>query len=845
MNRSLPAPAAVSSAPGQRIVLQVVVEGVKGNVDKGLPRLKTRSGEPYDPQVVEDDVRLLLKSRKYVNVSPKVQPVSGGVIVIFQVVERPTIKYIKIVGCENKLRSSLLSKTDLKEKDSLDPYAVKEARDKLETYYHESGYDRVRVTIAEGLTPGDQGVVLLIDEGRSQKIWTTNFVGNKFVSAARLATQISSNPPMLYSRYLYGGGFKGEADRKKIDEDVEKLTAYYRAFGFFQAKIGREWTFDEQENWMYLTFVINEGPQYKVRSISFIGEKTFDTARLSKDTKLHANEFFNQGAMNHDLATVRDLYGTYGFVFADIQADPRLLEESAQLDLVYNIKEGARYRVGKINISILGDSPHTSYATILDRLSLRPGDILDTTKLRKDERRLAGCGLYETKDPNKKPKIVFSPPPGMEDADKQLAKRSDGRAGWAGGSSSSGSGSSSSSTPFGPGTGSGYSSSGSANSGSASAGTPNFRGQTPDSDADQILDVDFQFEPRQQSQPQAQQPQQTQQQPRQQRVSRGVEWIDPLQEAGEGNDAKPAEHASHDDDPQGPVIRGQEPSAGGFNTGATGPDGAARLPYNPAPQYPATMQVAQAQGPYYPPVNGGPPSYVPAPNTYPQPTVPNGSYPAATYPPTTYPPANGYPQPGAPVQYWRPCARRSHRSRNQWGLLSNPRCRSTWRRPGAISRRAAAVRRTAVARYRTNGQRNANRKTLDRRRRQLRRGARRQHRHRRAEFRSAALPERLGRFPHGTSVPRRRRSIADRARAGHASAKLRDQLAKSVFHGHARQSHQQHQLFRAILRQLDRHPRHRQHRRRLLFHSRLDGQFRHHGRTSENLESHGADAARK
>ena len=66
------------------------------------------------------------------------------------------------------------------------------------------------------------------------------------------------------------------------------------------------------------------------------------------------------------------------------------------------------------------------------------------------------------------------------------------------------------------------------------------------------------------------------------------------------------------------------------------------------------MQVAQAQGPYYPPVNGAAPSYIPAPNTYPQPTIPNGSYPAATYPPTTYPPTNGYPQPSAPVQYGAP-----------------------------------------------------------------------------------------------------------------------------------------------------------------------------------------------
>ena len=58
------------------------------------------------------------------------------------------------------------------------------------------------------------------------------------------------------------------------------------------------------------------------------------------------------------------------------------------MDLIYNIKEGNRYRVGKINITIVGDSTHTHSRTIYDRLSLHPGDILDTRKLRSDERRL-------------------------------------------------------------------------------------------------------------------------------------------------------------------------------------------------------------------------------------------------------------------------------------------------------------------------------------------------------------------------------------------------------------------------------------------------------------------------
>ena len=62
-----------------------------------------------------------------------------------------------------------------------------------------------------------------------------NFVGNHFISSARLKTIIESHPPYFYL-------FAGEVDRKQIDEDVAKLTAYYRAFGFFFARVGREWS---------------------------------------------------------------------------------------------------------------------------------------------------------------------------------------------------------------------------------------------------------------------------------------------------------------------------------------------------------------------------------------------------------------------------------------------------------------------------------------------------------------------------------------------------------------------------------------------------------------------------
>ncbi len=466
---------------GGPVVLEVRFEGLRGVHLSKLPKLRTRAAEPYDPQVVEDDVKALMRTRKFVDVSPKTQPVPGGIMVIFQVVERPIIQEIVITGCEGVLASTLLEKSGLKVGDGMDPYSIKEGRDKIEDYYHEHGWDRAHVTVREGANPGDRRAVFAIDEGRVRQVWMTNFIGNTFVSGARLRTLIKTGRPVLYI-------FGGNPDPKKIDEDVEILTSYYHGFGFLQAKVGREIEPNAKGDWITINYVINEGPRFKMRNIIVNGNQIFPTTMLTTDMKLKPAGFFDQGAMNKDVAGIRDQYGGRGFVFADIQPDLRYLDEPAQLDLIYNIKEGSRYRVGKINIDIKGDNPHTKYMAVLNRIQLRPGDILDTRKLRDSERRLSASGIFAT-DPSKKPKIVITPPPGLEDGVKGLAQKSDPkRPGWMGGSAGSGGGSTGSDS-----TGSGVPGSGAAGGGPGGSnfGGPSYRGQAPDGPepVDQWCDV--------------------------------------------------------------------------------------------------------------------------------------------------------------------------------------------------------------------------------------------------------------------------------------------------------------------------------------------------------------------
>ncbi|NDC63786.1 MAG: hypothetical protein EBZ59_07360, partial [Planctomycetia bacterium] len=388
----------------------------------------TRAGQIFDAQAIEEDVRALHRSRKFVDVHPKYVRVAEGVVVIFQVVERPMLRYVKYIGNERITTRTLRKKAEIEVGDSMDAYVVEEARRRIESYYHEKGYDAARVTTVEGGKPGDKGAVFLIDEGRSRKSLWTSFVGNTIASDARLLTQIKSKPGILW---LLGG----DIDRQKIDEDVDMLTAYYRSLGFFQAKVGRELRVvnGAGRDWTMLTFVINEGPRYKVRNVSFIGNSKFKEEFLARDLKLTSGEPFNQAKMDADLGLIRDIYGGRGFVFADIRADPRFLEQPGQLDLVYNIEEGQRYRVGKINVRIRGEHPHTRHSTVLNRLSLRPGDILDIRKLRDDERRLKSSSLFlADAAKGEGPRIVFSKPDGDGGTGERMAREPRRRPGFRG-----------------------------------------------------------------------------------------------------------------------------------------------------------------------------------------------------------------------------------------------------------------------------------------------------------------------------------------------------------------------------------------------------------------------------
>lgn len=358
-----------------------------------LARLKTRQGRYYDADLVQADTREIISMKSFRDVKTYTEEVRGGIIVIFEVVERPVIGELKFIGNRRISNKTLEKQISIKQGDPLDVFSVQLAERTLEDFYRHKGFPNTDVELIKGTEVEDREVIFLIHEDSQKKVWKTEFIGNTIATDARLRTFVKTKPGI--GKHLF---LAGKVDEEEIENDVKRITAYYRALGYFNAIVEREMQYDDDGEWLTLRFVIDEGPQYTVSSVSIAGNEKFDSAELADMLELQSGDAFNADKMQRDLALLKDLYGSQGHIFADVKADPLFLEQPGQMDLVYEIAEGDVYRVRHVNVHITGDYGVTKRAVVLNRLSLNPGDVIDIREIRRSERLLRASGLF-TGDP--------------------------------------------------------------------------------------------------------------------------------------------------------------------------------------------------------------------------------------------------------------------------------------------------------------------------------------------------------------------------------------------------------------------------------------------------------------
>ena len=360
--------------------------------------LQTRKSRFYDYETVLGDVRRLNDMGSFDHVSFEIDQIPAkngepnGVIVTFTVHERAVITQVVFHGNRAINDRELRGRAGLEASDPLSEFSIESARRRLMDYYHEEGFNQASVGSHMGIQKDAGAVVFRINEGPKERIAEIRIQGSTIVSEARLKKVITSKGPTAGVLNYLGN----KADLTMVNRDVDVLASYYHNLGFLTATVGRRLQYDDTGKWITVTFVINEGPRFKVNEVQIIGNEFITQESLKRRLGLKPGDMFDGTLLNRDVGELQYGYGELGFIYAEVAPKTVLRDESNVVDLVYEISEGDRWKVGEIRVNIDGEPHLMRETTMLNLVDLREGDWIDRRTLELNRRRLERSQLLET-----------------------------------------------------------------------------------------------------------------------------------------------------------------------------------------------------------------------------------------------------------------------------------------------------------------------------------------------------------------------------------------------------------------------------------------------------------------
>ena len=145
------------------------------------------------------------------------------------------------------------------------------------------------------------------------------------------------------------------------------------AFADTQAKVAQE---SPQETIVDVEFPVDPGRQYKLTQIQWSGNTVFPAEKLQPLIRLQTAQYANAIQLGNDLEAVQKLYGTRGYLAANIRSNPQTDDTQSTVGYQLHVHEGAVYHMGELEIQGL-DARTT--ARLVEGWKLRGGDVYDAS----------------------------------------------------------------------------------------------------------------------------------------------------------------------------------------------------------------------------------------------------------------------------------------------------------------------------------------------------------------------------------------------------------------------------------------------------------------------------------
>ncbi len=368
---------------------QITVPGEDlGNAIKSL----YRTGLFSDVEIIETD-------REY-----------GGIHLKIKVQEQPRLEDYEIHGVKKSQREDLREEIKLLRGYAVTESSLAQAKSTIKRFYDKKGYwfTKVEVVKSEPDTVRNRLTVRFdVDPGKRLEVKDISFSGNEQFDDGTLRKALGEIKEDRWWKFFSKKLFKED----EFKTAKENLREFYGEHGFLDFRITEDtvYTFPyTQRRLIFMTneaeglkvnLKVDEGPQYKVRDITWEGNTVYEDDQLTQTLGIEKGEIFNQKKFRNKMefsqkeTDITSLYRDIGYLFFRVEPEIEVVGEDS-VDLHMSIYEDEIAYVEEVSFS---GNTKTHDDIIRRTLRTVPGEKYSQQKIVRTIRELGQLGYFNPK----------------------------------------------------------------------------------------------------------------------------------------------------------------------------------------------------------------------------------------------------------------------------------------------------------------------------------------------------------------------------------------------------------------------------------------------------------------
>lgn len=376
------------AAPEGGIVNRILVQGNQRiDATTVLSYLPIQPGDNLDPVVLDVAIRTLTRTQLFANVQIGLQP-NGDLIVT--IVENPIVNQVVFEG------NSAISEDKLREEVTITPRGiytrakVQEDVGSIIELYRLGG--RISATVTPKLVQLEQNrvdVIFEIDEGPETGLRAITFLGNQAYSDSDLREVMVTKQSRWFRLFTSNDNY----DPNRLDYDREQLRTFYTNRGYYDFRIvSAVAELAPDDSAFAMTLTVDEGDRYNFGEINVVTEND----RLNADflkllLPIRTGDLYESDRIESSVDALTFAAGSAGYAFVDIRPSFTANPETDTVDVTFNVSEGQRVYVERINI--VGNT-RTIDPVLRRELMLTEGDAFNRTLVEGSRNNLRRLGFF-------------------------------------------------------------------------------------------------------------------------------------------------------------------------------------------------------------------------------------------------------------------------------------------------------------------------------------------------------------------------------------------------------------------------------------------------------------------